>query len=120
MSFFGEEFSRQMNESRASAKKAPRGMDVAHLVPGAIVTISANLHTGDRSYADNILSVVATNGGSIVLEVVFPEKLPSWRSRRVLLAIHEHHWYPAEHVLDAMRPPADPYLVAVEATQPLS
>ncbi len=51
-----------MNKLTEIARKSPPGLPRDQLIPGCYVMISPNKGTGDRSYTDDIWSIVALAG----------------------------------------------------------
>lgn len=74
------------------------GMPREQLVPGAIVTISTNKATGDRSYTDSIWQVEGSSGNSILLSLVSGHCFGDRKQR--LVQFHEHEFYAAEHLAE--------------------
>lgn len=68
------------------------GIDPADLKPGAKVTISPNLMVHDRSYTNELLTVVAVNTQNV--------QLSRKHGGNVILALHEHHFYAADDFAD--------------------
>lgn len=95
-----EDMERNKAHAIAMARRSPRGMDKAQLVPGAVVTFSPNLTTGDRSYTDTIFEVLAFSGTQVVLK--YRAGYEPYKRDRIMVMRHEHEFYPAEHVLDAL------------------
>jgi hypothetical protein len=98
--FDWDEMDRRINSLVSSAQKSPPGLAPEHLVPGAIVMQSPNLFTGDRSYTDAIFEVVAITPGHVALKWLAGPK--PFGKGTITSVIHEHRFYPAEHVLDAL------------------
>jgi hypothetical protein len=69
------------------------GIDPADLKPGALVTISPNLRVHDRSYASEVLRVVAVNSTHVQVRRTTTYGAAD---RPILLMQHEHHFYSAE------------------------
>ena len=83
-----------------NANLAPKGLPREQLVPGTIVTHSASLSTGDRSGVEAVWGVVASNVGHVMLECVVPDYFNKFGDRTIAV-ISEHHFYLAEHMMDA-------------------
>ncbi|MGX7706355.1 hypothetical protein [Methylobacterium sp. Gmos1] len=78
------------------ANTALKGLPPEQIVPGALVTLSTNLATGDRSYVSDIYEVLAANGGTVIMKPteLCRDDFLSQRPRSV--QFHEHKFYPAE------------------------
>lgn len=74
-----------------------------HLVPGAVVTISTNKSTGDRSYTNELFSVVGSNGGHVVVCAIDREGFWGRINKRIILQLKEHDFYPADHLVDLLK-----------------
>ena len=94
-------FERRSQTAVASARASSKGMGREHLVPGAIITLSPNLCTGDRSYSHEVYEVLARNEGHVVIKQRIGEP-PSHFKGPHCISIHEHEFYPAEHLTTAM------------------
>ena len=79
----------------AAAKNAPKGMGVEHLLPGALVTMSASKATGDRSYCHDIYEVVAVNAGTALFKPTGLCEKP-WTDKLAVIQIYEREFYTAE------------------------
>lgn len=82
--------------------RAAAGMGPEHLVPGAIVTVGPNHAIGSRSYGEAIFEVLASNAGTVLLGFAHGRRSYD-KEPTVLLWIHEQNFYPAEHLLEAVR-----------------
>jgi hypothetical protein len=85
----------------ASARATQPGLPREQLVPGALVTVSPCLCTSDRSYSHDVFEVVAMNGGHVLLRYQDRSKERGHFRGPHLLAVHEHEFYPAEHLITA-------------------
>ncbi|MGQ7794515.1 hypothetical protein ACUN0C_19090 [Faunimonas sp. B44] len=81
-----------MNYFITQLGKTPVGLPKAHLVPGAIVTVSPDLMTGEMDHSRNYWTVVGSNPGHVLVECGGHQRL---------IPIHRHHFYPAEHLINA-------------------
>lgn len=96
---FGEDYEKNRRESVAQARRAPKGLEAIHLVPGAVVTMGPSKHTGDRSYIEVIWEVVACNGGHVALKRLHGT---TYGGDVKIIVVSEHEWYPAEALYDAI------------------
>lgn len=96
----GPDWEANRKRSIDQARSCPKGVGVEQLVPGAIFTYGPSKHTGDRSGVETIWRVLATNGGHVVVEVARGD---CKAGDRQVIVISEHEWYPAEHMLEALK-----------------
>lgn len=83
---------RDHREWRDESKKTfVNGVDPTDLKPGMLVTISPNLRNGDRSWATDLLEVVAVNSAHVQVKFDKPFISPN-----TILLVHEHHFYRAD------------------------
>lgn len=89
-----------MTQNNAQVK-----LTTEHLVPGAVVTISTNKSTGDRSYINELFSVVGSNGGHVVVCAIDREGFLGRVNKRIILQLKDHDFYAADHLVDLMKKP---------------
>lgn len=103
MEFDWNDMDRRRNHFADAARKSQPGLPREHLVPGAIVTVSPNLVTGDRSWIEYVFEVTARNEGHVVLKQR-SGFVPSYSGDTRVMPIHEHEFYGAEHLLEHAPP----------------
>ena len=87
---------RDRREWRETAKSSfVNGIDPADIRPGSKVTISPNLVVHDRSYTNEVMTVVAVNACNVQLR----RPKPFLGSDLIVLSFHEHHFYAADDFL---------------------
>jgi hypothetical protein len=77
---------------------APAGIAIKDLAVGMRVTLSPNKSTGDRSFVDMIWEIAGINEGHLALTCCGFCHLLSDPGKPRLALIHEHEFYPAEHL----------------------
>lgn len=123
--FDWDRMEQRRQQSIAAARNAKPGLPREQLVPGAIITLSPNLSTGDRSYTDRIFEVVGRNEGHLLVKQC-AGNVPFYSKGPHLLTIHEHEFYGAEHLLEHAEPlkmPDEPKaaeVVSIRTAAPLS
>lgn len=84
-----EAIDRRNEQWREDAKQEfVNGLDPVDIRPGMKVTISPNLRIYDRSYTNELLTVIAANSASVQVRRKHGDP--------VILAFHEHHFYAAD------------------------
>lgn len=99
---FLNDMERNRAASTALAKTAAAGMAPEHLVPGALVTMGPSLTIGDRSYTNEIMEVMASNAGTVLVRRKAGGYGFDQENKPRLVVIHEHRFYPAEHLYEAI------------------
>lgn len=89
-----------MAKLAALAKQFPKGMHCNDIMPGALVMMSPNKGTGDRSWTDEVWTVIEKCGPYFALRPLKPD---SWRGAKpILVSVVEHEFYDAQEVAAAM------------------
>lgn len=101
--FGWDDMEKHMRRGRQSAQASQPGLPREHLVPGAVISISPNLSTGDRSYSHDIYEVVGRNEGHVLVSQRSGH-VSSYFKGPHLLSIHEHEFYGADHLLPHAEP----------------
>jgi hypothetical protein len=83
---------RAVDSARASAPGLPRDQ----LVPGALVTLSPNRCTGDRSFSHEIYEILASNEGHVLIKQAIGKPAEYFKGPHSI-PIHEHEFYGADH-----------------------
>lgn len=93
----------------AITRQAPLGLPIEHLVPGAIVAVSAHKGSCDTTYNAALLEVIAVTGNAILVKLVHdPDDARQFKKPGpFIMRFGEREWYAAEHLWDALREPAD-------------
>ena len=95
-----EAIRKEQAEWRKQAKdQFVNGVDPADLKPGAWVTVSPCLRTGDRSYSNELLRVVASNAAHVQLAFETPRSYGA----HTILSHCERHFYLADGLVHQER-----------------
>lgn len=102
-----DDYETNRRRSIEQARACRKGLPDSQLVPGAVVTHSANKHTGDRGGVSAIWKILATNAGHVALECVRgdPYRKIGYRTSQL---VSEYEWYAAEHLLAEIERDEDP------------
>lgn len=84
---FEREAQRKEEWRKYAAQEFVPGIDPVELKPGQLVTISPNLMYCDRSFATEVLTIVAVNAAHVQVHTQRDKDKP------ITLLMHEHHFY---------------------------
>lgn len=92
---------RDREASAAMARRAALGLPHEQLVPGLLITISPCKCTGDRSFSHDIWEIKSSNEGHIC--VLKHEAKGGYFDGPHLVCKHEHEFYGADHLVQALQ-----------------
>jgi len=90
------------DEQKSTTGASGHGLPVEQLVPGTFVTVSENKRIADRSLVYGIWEIVAVNETHIVLQLYGPPRPIEPTHPTLVVPLHEHDFYRADHLAAAI------------------
>lgn len=98
-SLFGDLRGPDMGELAKIARQSPAGLSKDTIIPGLFVTISPNKGTGDRSWTNEVWTVIGVSGPFVAMAGLAKHRQSN---APVIVNSLEHEFYDAHEMAQAM------------------